>query len=406
MVREINRLSDLRVRTLSEPGYHADGNGLYLLTTNGGKRWVLIYRWHGRRREMGLGSATAVSLKRARELAAKARGHLAENVDPLALRDAARAAQIEAEQCAPAIVTFRDAAESYIALNESRWKNEKHRWQWGASLEKFIYPHFGNLPVEEIGTGNVLAALAPIWATKSETARRLRGRIESILDAAKVRGQRTGENPARWRGHLSQVLPPVARHSANHYAAMPYGAVPDFAAALRTRRAMAARALEFTILTAARTGETIGATWREIDLDGAVWTVPATRMKAGVEHRVPLTARALQILREVRSRGTGTPDAPLFPSRRGGCLSNMAMNMLMRKMERSETVHGFRSAFRDWAAETTPFPFQVAEMALAHTIGNKSEAAYRRGELFPKRRELMNAWADHIDPPLQLAVAA
>jgi integrase len=257
-----------------------------------------------------------------------------------------------------------------------------------------VYPVFGDLPVQAVDLPMVLKVLEPIWTTKTETASRVRGRIEAILDWATVRQFRQGDNPARWRGQLSHLLAqPSKVQTIEHHAALPYTEMGAFVAALRQRDAVAARALEFTILTAARTGEVIGATWGEIDLDGASWTIPAERMKAGKVHKVPLSNRAFEILVEMKTVGSN-PDAPVFPSSRGNPLSNMAMAMLLRRMDRADlTAHGFRSTFRDWAAERTAFPNEVVEMALAHTIGNKTEAAYRRGDLFDKRRKLMDEWA-------------
>ena len=250
------------------------------------------------------------------------------------------------------------------------------------------------MAVATIGTEHVLAALQPIWKAKPETARRVRGRIENILDAAKVQGLRSGENPARWRGHLDHLLPKRARHTRGHHAAMPYAEVPAFMAALAGREAIAARALEFTILSAVRSGETLGATWAEVDLAAGVWTIPGARMKAGTEHRVPLSPRSVAVLKAVQPLNTDDrSDAPLFTSTNGGALSGMAMAMLLRRMVSAVTMHGFRSAFRDWAAESTAFAHEVCEMALAHAISNKVEAAYRRGDLFDKRRRLMDDWA-------------
>jgi len=280
-------------------------------------------------------------------------------------------------------------SEIYMESNWDSWRNDKHRHQWKSTMATYVYPVIGDLPVAEVGTSHVLQILEPMWRSKSETASRVRGRIETILDAAKARGYREGENPARWRGHIAQILPARARLTRGHHKAMPYESVPAFFAALHQREAIAALALEFTILTAARTGEVIGAKWDEIDLDKAVWTIPANRMKAGKEHRVPLSLPAVEILKSTQELRKEN----LFPAVRGRALSGMAMAMLLRRMDVDITVHGFRSSFRDWCAECTSYAHEVAEMALAHTIDNKVERAYRRGDLFEKRRRLMDDWA-------------
>ncbi len=282
-------------------------------------------------------------------------------------------------------------AETYIGANEGSWRNDKHRQQWKNTLATYVYPVIGELPVAEVGTAHVLQILEPIWKAKAETASRVRGRMETILDAAKARGYRDGENPARWRGHIAQILPVRSRLTRGHHKAMPYDAIPAFVGALHKREAVAALALEFTILTAARTGEVIGAKWDEVDLEKAIWTIPASRMKAGKEHRVPLSPRAVEILKSTQ----GLRKEWLFPANKGGSMSGMAMSMLLRRMKVDVTVHGFRSGFRDWSAECTGYAHEVAEMALAHTIENKVERAYRRGDLFDKRRRLMDDWATY-----------
>ena len=295
-----------------------------------------------------------------------------------------------------AAMTFKDAATAYIAAHRPGWRNKKHAAQWDATLEAYAYPEFGAVSVQAIDTALVMKVLEPIWSTKAETASRVRGRIESILDWAAARGFRKGENPARWRGHLNNLLPAPAKvRAAKHYAALPYTELPAFLVALRQQGGHAARALEWTILTAARTGETIGATPDEIRERDSLWTIPGERMKAGKEHRVPLPARALSIVAAMKPIRGASPF--LFPGGKPGRpLSNMAMTEVLRRMGRVDiTVHGFRSTFRDWAAERTTFPSEVVEMALAHAVGNKVEAAYRRGELLEKRRRLMAAWADY-----------
>jgi integrase len=287
--------------------------------------------------------------------------------------------------------TFGDVADQFVEMMRPSWRNRKHAWQWQATLTSFAAP-IRHLRVDKIGTDEVVSVLRPLWNGRTETARRLRGRIERVLDHAKARGLRSGENPARWRGHLDQLLPRRQRLSDGHYPALPYDRVPGFLAELRTRDALAARLLEFTILTAARSGEARGVCWRELDFDKALWIVPAQRMKGGRDHRVPLSGRAMQILAEMQAIQRGEL---VFAGKHDQPLSDMAMLRLLQRMDYSEiTVHGFRSAFRDWAAETTGFPHEVCEMALAHTVGNRVEAAYRRGDLFEKRRALMEAWAE------------
>jgi integrase len=393
MPRKLNNaLTPLEVKN-AKPGRHADGGGLHLLVKESGARsWVYRFMLAGKTRDVGLGAAGAggISLADARDLAAALRLKVKAGIDPLEERQREAAEALAATQAAAvAGVTFKAVAEVYIGANEASWRNDKHRQQWRNTLATYVYPVMGELPVAEIGTAHVLQILEPIWRDKPETASRIRGRIETVLDAAKARGYREGENPARWRGHIAQILPPRTRLSRGHHKAMPYEAVPAFMGELRQREAMAALALEFVILTATRTGEALGATWAEVDLEKAIWTVPAERMKAGKEHRIPLSPRAVEILEAVKPLGK----ASLFPAERGGKLSTMAMAMLLRRMKVDCTVHGFRSGFRDWAAECTGYAHEVCEMALAHVIGNKSEAAYRRGDLFDKRRRLMADWA-------------
>jgi integrase len=331
-----------------------------------------------------------LSLAQARDLAAIYRLKVRAGIDPLSDREQqAEASRFAQAQVAAERVTFRAVAQSYLASRESTWRNAKHRQQWHNTLSTYVFPTLGELPVAEIGTADVLAVLEPIWKSKAETASRVRGRIEAIIDAARARGHFSGENPARWRGHLDKILPARQRLSRGHHAAMPYDAVPTFLEQLRARKAVAAMALEFTILAAARTSEVLGATWEEIDFEKRMWAVPAVRMKAGREHRVPLSSRAIELLTETKKL-----ESPfLFPGQRGGKLSGMAMAMLLRRVGQGVTVHGFRSSFRDWAAEKTAFPHEVCEAALAHTIANKAEAAYRRGDVFDKRRMLMDEWA-------------
>jgi Integrase len=389
-----NVLTPLTVKN-AKPGRHGDGGGLHLLVKETGARsWVYRYMLKGKSRDIGLGAAGpgGLSLADARTARDALRLKVKAGIDPLEERQREASEALAAAQAAAiAGMTFKAVAEAYIGANESSWRNDKHRQQWRNTLANYVYPVIGELPVADISTAHVLQILEPIWHDKPETASRIRGRIETVLDAAKARGYRNGENPARWRGHIAQILPPRPRLRRGHHKAMPYATIPAFMAELRERDAMAALALEFVILTAARTGEVLGATWAEVDLDRAIWTVPASRMKAGKEHRIPLSPRAVEILEEVRCHSKDC----LFPADKGGKLSGMAMPMLLRRMKRDCTVHGFRSSFRDWAAECTGYAHEVCEMALAHVIGNKSEAAYRRGDLFEKRRRLMIDWASY-----------
>ena len=388
-----NALTPLTVKN-AKPGRYADGGGLQLLVKESGARsWVYRYMLKGRSRDVGLGPAAgpgAVALTKARDLADDLRRLVKAGVDPLQQREQSAAEEAAAAQAAAiAGITFKASAETYIAAHEESWRNDKHRQQWRNTLATYVYPKMGDIPVADIDTAHVMAVLEPIWRAKPETASRVRGRLESILDAARARGHRQGENPARWRGHIAEMLPARTRLSRGHHKAMPYAEVPAFMAKLRTREATAALALEFAVLTATRSGEVLGAKWAEVDLEKAIWTIPANRMKAGKEHRVPLSPRAVEILEGVAKVGGDY----LFSGNGEDKLSIMAMTMLLRRMKLDCTVHGFRSAFRDWAAECTGFSHEVCEMALAHVIGNKAEAAYRRGDLFDKRRKLMEAWA-------------
>ena len=389
-----NVLTPLQVKN-AKPGRHADGGGLHLLVKDTGARsWVYRFMLNGKSRDIGLGPAgeDGVTLAKARDARDALRLRVKAGIDPLEEREREAAAALAAAQAAEiARISFKAVAEAYIGTNEGSWRNDKHRQQWKNTLATYVYPVVGELPVAEVGTAHVLKILEPIWKAKPETASRVRGRIETILDAAKARGYRDGENPARWRGHIAQILPARSKLTRGHHKAMPYEVIPAFTADLQKRKAVAALALEFTILTAARTGEVIGAKWDEVDFEKAVWTIPASRMKAGKEHRVPLSPRAVAILKQTKELRKEW----LFPAVRGGKLSGMAMTMLLRRMDVSVTVHGFRSGFRDWAAECTGYAHEVAEMALAHTIESAVERAYRRGDLFDKRRRLMDDWANY-----------
>ena len=394
MPRQINRLSALAVSRVKKLGLYPDGGGLYLqIAAGGSKSWIYRFMLDGRARTMGLGSLLAVPLADARGRAAEARALRASGIDPIEARNAERAtARLNAAKA----ITFKDAAERYIEAHAAGWRNAKHIAQWRSTLETYAYPVFGSLAVQDVDVAVVMKVLEPIWTTKTETASRVRGRIESVLDWAAARGYRKGENPARWRGHLKNLLPERSRvRKPKHHPALPYVEIGDFMKALRAQEGGAGRVLEFVILTAARTGEVIGARWSEIDMKEGTWIVPAERIKGGREHRVPLSAPALGILETMADLRDGKADGFVFPGRkRGRALSNMAMLKLLERMERDDlTVHGFRSTFRDWAAERTNYPREVAEAALAHVIPDKVEAAYRRGDLFEKRRRLMNEWA-------------
>jgi integrase len=399
MPRTVSRLTALKVDKKKQPGMYADGGGLYLrVTTNETKNWVFRFTLNGRPRWMGLGPLRTVSLAEARNRAAEFRLQRHDGIDPI---DARRAERLQAHLNAARAMTFKECAARYIASHKAGWRNPKHAAQWEATLATYAEAVIGGLSVQAIDTALVLKVLEPIWTTKPETASRVRGRMESILDWAKVRGYRAGENPARWRGHLDKLLPARSKvRRIEHHAALPYAELPGFLVSLRAQEGIAARALEFTILTAARTGEVIGARWDEMDVLDKTWTVPAARMKAAREHRVPLSERAVAILEEVRPLRLAE-DGFVFPGAKfGRPLSNMAFLMLLRRMERADlTAHGFRSSFRDWCAERTNFPSEVAEMALAHTVSDKTVAAYNRSDLFDRRRRLMAEWATFCTAP-------
>lgn len=386
--RQLNRLTAKGAAALTKPGRHADGGGLYLkVTGSGSKAWVFFYQFAGRQREMGLGPFDNVSLAQARDKAVDARRLVAAGIDPLDHRRASQAA------AAAAATTFGMYADEYVKEHRPSWSNEKHAAQWAMTLSDVYCKSLRPIPIADVGLDEVLAVLQPVWQKRPETARRIRMRIEKILDAAKVRGLRSGENPGRWRGNLDHILPRHQASTARHHPAMAWAEVPAYFQSLAIKRGTAAAALCFTISTAARTAEVLGATWTEIDEDRALWVIPAGRMKARRDHRVPLSEGALLALRRVR----GLHPEIVFPgySLRAP-LSNMSMAAILRRDRASATVHGFRSSFRDWAAETTTFPSEVAEMALAHIIGNATEAAYRRGDLFEKRRTLMAAWSSFL----------
>jgi integrase len=394
MARRKQRLTARAVATISRPGFHADGGGLYLqVPPGGGRSWVFRFQKQGRARWMGLGPVDLVSLQDARQKALDARRVVLDGKDPIDARKAARQAQV-------GNVAFKEAAERYIETHRAGWRNEKHGAQWTSTLEAYAFPVFGDVAVGTVDTGLVLKALEPIWTAKPETASRVRGRIESVLDWATARGYRTGDNPARWRGHLQNLLPRTSKlKRVRHHPSLSYAEIGAFFVSLREQGGVAARALQFAILTGARTGEVIGATWSEVDLASAVWTVPAERMKGDREHRVPLSGHAAEILEEMAAQNGR--QGHIFPgAKKGKPLSNMALLAVLKRMGRPDlTTHGFRSTLRDWSAERTNYPREVCEMALAHAIGDKVEAAYRRGDLFEKRRRLMADWAKFCNTP-------
>ena len=385
MALGLHRLSPRTVSTAKQ-GRHSDGGGLYLIVDkSGARRWAFIF-WRDRKpTEIGLGSLLqGVTLPKARERAAECRRLQEVGGDPRQWRAPSRQ-----------VPTFETMAAEVITSLESGWRNAKHIYQWRATVGTYC-KLIGSKSVDAITTEDVLKVLRPIWATKTETATRLRGRIERILDAAKAQGYREGENPARWRGHLENLLAKPQKLKRGHHASMPWSDIPAFVRTLRAREAIAAKALEFTILAAARTGEALGARWEEVDLKAKIWTIPANRMKAGREHRVPLTDRAVDMLRELQQAPTSEFVFPGY--KKGRPLSGMAMEMLLRRMEANAyTVHGFRSSFKTWAVEATSFPNEISEQALAHVTGNQVERAYRRTDVLERRRELMSAWERFIE---------
>ena len=397
MARKYNQLSPRRVSTVTKRGRYADGGGLYLqVSENGAKSWLFRYMMNNKSRQMGLGSARTFSLPEAREKATECRKLVYEGIDPIEHRKLARGLALAETQKA---MTFRECAEKYISAHSAGWKNIKHTSQWTNTLSTYAYPVFGDLPVQAIDVGMVMKVLEPIWTTKTETASRVRGRIEAILDWASVRKYREGENPARLKGHLDKLLPQRSKvQKVKHHPALPYDQIGDFMEKLGGQEGVAARGLEFKILTATRTDEVNGAKWSEVDFNEAIWTIPTERMKGGKEHRVPLTTAVLNILNQMQ--GMRTSDY-LFPGgKKNRPLSNMAFNQLLKRMGVSNEIavpHGFRSTFKDWALERTGYANEVSEMALAHSVGNKVEAAYRRGDLYDKRRRLMDAWADYCE---------
>lgn len=382
-------MSPLAVRRITSPGLHFVGgvSGLALqVLPSGGRSWILRVMIGGRRRDMGLGGFPDVELGEARQAAREARALIRQGVDPI---ERAREAKIALRSRAQAVVTFKQAAEAYITAHSPGWRNPKHRQQWSNTLNSYAYPEIGHLSVADIDLPHVLAVLEPIWTAKNETASRLRGRIETVLDWATARGHRTGLNPARWRGHLDKLM---AKRSTvapvTHRPAIAIDHMPGAWTKLVAAKGVAATALRFAILTAARSGEVRGATWAEIQ--GDLWIIPASRMKANREHRVPLSPIARAILDALPAGG---PNDHVFTAPAGGALSDAAMGAVLKRLDVQAVPHGFRSTFRDWAAERTAYPGEMAELALAHTISNKVEAAYRRGDMIEKRRRLMTDWA-------------
>jgi len=395
MPKKASELSALQVRRLTAPGFHAVGGvaGLHLLVKDTGARsWILRVKVGDRRPDIGCGGFPDVTLEQARQIAREMREQIRRGIDPIAARRATglalRAAQAKA-------LTFDQAAEACHAAKMVEFRNAKHRDDWISSLERYASKIIGDLPVADIELPHVVSVLKPIWTTKTETATRVRQRIESVLSWAKVSGYRTGENPARWKGNLEHALPKPARlQKIMHYPALPWQEVGAFMIELRKREGIGARALEFAVLTAARSGEVRGATWPEIDLHAKLWTIPATRMKAGKAHRVPLSEPAIKLLKAL-PRMEGCPY--VFPSPRGKMLSDMSINSVTRRMKVDAVPHGFRSTFKDWCRTSTSYQDEVSELALAHVSTDATRAAYARDELLPKRERLMREWAKHCD---------
>jgi integrase len=393
MAKRIELLSAVRMRNLKGPGYFADGGNLYFRIAPGGScGWIFRWSVNGKTRDMGLGPYPQISLAAARKHAEECRALVQRGIDPIEARRAQRGSERVAQAKS---ATFDDCVRDYIADHEAAWGNAKHRAQWATTLAAYASPVFGKLPVAAIDDGLVLRALKAIWYEKPETASRVRGRIEAVLDWARLHGYRNGENPARWKGHLDHLLPARSKlRRVKHLAALPYSEIGAFMAALRERSDVTAAALQFVILTATRTSEARAATWDEIDFKAKTWTIPPERMKGRKEHRVPLSAAALELLKQLHQSRIG--DFVFAGKKPGQPLSDKAMTMLLWRLGRRDiTTHGFRSTFRDWAAERTSYPNHVAEMALAHAVPSAVEAAYRRGDLFDKRRKLMEAWGDY-----------
>ncbi|MEG0139692.1 MAG: integrase arm-type DNA-binding domain-containing protein [Comamonas sp.] len=392
MPKVAKELSALQISRLTKRGNHAVGGvtGLYLyVAPTGARSWVLRIMIGTKRCHMGLGAFPSVTLAMAREKARTAREDVQRGIDPIAERKLALS-KLRGDQMNS--ITFEEAAKAYIDAHGETWTNKKHRAQWNSTLARYAFPVIGMLQTADITQAHVLAVLEPIWKTKNETASRLRSRVEIVLDWATVRGYRDGDNPARWKGRLDKLLPaPTKVQITAHQKALPIHQVPEFVKSLKTKEGSAARALEFLILTAARSGEVRGATWREFDLESGVWIIPGERMKVGREHRVPLSTQALEILRQLPRF---VENEYVFLSSRGTCLAEVTLLRTMRRIEAEAVPHGFRSTFRDWVGEKTNYPRELAEQALAHSLLNKVEAAYRRGDALDKRRVMMQEWAD------------
>lgn len=403
MGRQQQRLSALQVSKLTKPGLYGDGGGLTLqITLAGVKSWLFRYMISGKAYGMGLGPTHTVSLAEARQKALSARKLILDGINPLSAK---KQDQVATALANARMMTFDQCAEAYVSAHKAGWKNAKHANQWTNTLSTYASPIFGKLPVAEIDTGLVVKCLAPIWETKTETASRLRGRIESILGWATTSGYRTGENPARWKGHLDNLLATISKTSrTKHHPSLSWQRMNEFISALRARDGVSARAVEFAILTACRSGEVRGARRSEFDIDKKIWTIPAERMKAGREHEVPLSDAALALLKSIPESGD-----ILFAGTKGQPLSDMSLTAVIRRMNGDDrpiwtnangdsiTVHGFRSSFRMWAAETTSYPREVAEHALAHQLPDAVERAYQRGSQFAKRASLMAEWALYCD---------
>lgn len=397
MPKKAVELGALQVSRLKMPGRHAVGGvaGLHLwIKATGAKSWILRVLVGPVRKDIGLGGFPDVTLAGARDAARRARDQIVQGIDPVEQRKQARALLLAENATAK---TFNQCAEAFIEAKGDEWKNPKHRQQWTNTLETYAAPHIGDLLVRDLTVSHILECLQPIWTTKTETATRVRGRIEAVLDWAAVRGYRQGDNPARWKGHLEQLLPKPSKVSkVEHHAAMALDDMGDFWLSLRAAKGQGARALEFAIVTAARSGEVRGARWPEFDLDAKIWTVPAERMKGKREHRVPLSTQAIALLKAVPKNEHSDV---VFGGVKGQPLSDMTLSKVMRTMGLEQVPHGFRSTFRDWAGERTNFPRDMAEMALAHVIESKVEAAYRRGDMLAKRLQMMQAWGDFIETP-------
>lgn len=391
MPKKAKELTALEVSRITTQGKYNTGQGIYFEVKGASKSWVLRIVVGDKRRHIGLGAYPLVTLAQARAKALKVREQIEQGVDPVEQKKASKSA-IKAAQARE--ITFKQCALAYIDTHSHAWRNSKHRQDWPRSLEMYVFPHIGNLLIKDVEQVHILKVLNPIWMSKTETATRVRGRIELIMDYAAVRGYRDHDNPARWKGRLDKILPkPSKVAKVKHYEAVSVDALPSFIAELSLHESMSVKCLLFTVLTACRSGEARGATWSEIDMQAKVWTIPVERMKAGKEHQVPLSDQAIDLLASL-PRVQDTPY--VFPSVRNKPLSDMALSMLMRRMNTGAVPHGFRSTFRDWAGDKTNYPRDLAEAALAHTVSNQVEAAYRRGTALEKRRAMMNEWGKYV----------